>query len=174
MNYLSSFSPKPTTVIIITVIATVSYCVIRGPIDMQEFAGNIDTRTIAEEVVIKQVDQQSVHKLRASFRDALTRITSSLDPAEKYQADIAIREAISLVGRVNIEHTPWATVTDMGIAAVQWQAGENGLLLMFAGDGVVSVSRASSTKDYSSNSHDYSIAGNAALFIEAFAEKLNS
>lgn len=62
----------------------------------------------------------------------------------------------------------------MGVTALQWQSGDNGLLLMFAGDGTVSISRTSALEDYSSNSTDYRIGGNVALLVEAEVLKFNS
>jgi hypothetical protein len=45
-----------------------------------------------------------------------------------------------MVRRVNLGGPPHISLSDDGILALQWQRGEYGVALLFAGDGVASIS----------------------------------
>jgi hypothetical protein len=73
------------------------------------------------------------------------------------QADLAVGDAISLVQRTGLSSDPNVMLSDDGILALQWQSGELGVALLFAGDGVASIAFRRPGQLYADNGVDISV-----------------
>jgi hypothetical protein len=174
MNLIINSFSKPINLVFVATLSVLCYSTNDTTIQANEFVSAVNTNLIkGGGIIVKQADARSVNEVVQSLDQALGRVRSLLDETESAQANNAVRDAIAFFSGLNVLRRPWITVTDMGIAAMQWQSGDNGLLLMFTGDGTVSISRTTSLEDYSSNSTDYPIGGNVALLVEAEALELN-
>jgi hypothetical protein len=88
---------------------------------------------------------------------AAERLIAKIDKANFAIADAATHDAMIMVRRVKLGGTPHILLSDDGILALQWQRGEYGVALLFAGDGVASISFRRPGKFYAENGIDVSI-----------------
>jgi hypothetical protein len=66
------------------------------------------------------------------------------------------------------------SVTDEGIAMLQWTTGERGVMLFFGGDGIVTMSTADATTDYSETLRDYVINGSQLVDVSRAIDSIYS
>jgi hypothetical protein len=88
---------------------------------------------------------------------AAERLIAKIDKANFAIADAATHDAMIMIRRVKLGGTPHILLSDDGILALQWQRGEYGVTLLFAGDGVASISFRRPGKFYAENGIDVSI-----------------
>jgi hypothetical protein len=99
----------------------------------------------------------SMASVRTIFGRVLTRVSNDLDDIALSNSNRAIEDAIQFFSYVDLKHKPWASVSDEGIAMLQWTNGERGVMLFFGGDKIVTMSTADSTTNYSETMSDYRI-----------------
>jgi hypothetical protein len=138
------------------------------------YAETFSTNRASDLSVLTLRDFGHVEATRQMFRDSLRRVSADLDFDSGSAAARAIVDAMSLLQDVAFKHEPWASVTDDGIAMLKWQPNDDGILLLFSGDGVVSASTSSETQNYSEASNDYRIGAPAAALISNIIKKLYS
>jgi hypothetical protein len=85
------------------------------------------------------------------------RIIAKIDEANVGVADAAARDAVAIVRRANLCGTPLIMFSHDGILALQWQRGEYGVALVFAGDGEASISFRRPGQLYAENGIDVAI-----------------
>jgi hypothetical protein len=101
---------------------------------------------------------------------AAERFIAKIDEANVAIADAATHDAMMMVSRVNLGGTPHILLSDDGILALQWQRGEYGVALLFAGDGVASIAFRRPGQFYAENGIDIAISDDLpASFNEALA-----
>jgi len=104
---------------------------------------------------------------------AAERLIAKIDKVNVAIADAATHDAMIMVRRVKLGGTPHILLSDDGILALQWQRGEYGVALLFAGDGVASISFRRPGQFYAENGIDVPIYDDLpASFNEALAAML--
>ncbi len=171
---LLSETTAPTLIPVAAKASTLVYfCVmLAGNVTPIESGGVLSHYAPSHEVIIHLADLNDRLKVKMALSDALTRVATELGPKELQRAHAAIREATNLVGRIPVQHEPWVSITDEGLAVLQWQAKNNGVMLLLSGDGVVTVSVTNSKENYSDNAFDYDVGGNASIVIAASVHNL--
>ncbi len=113
-----------------------------------------------------------------SFSPLAARISSEraiaeIDSENLRIADAATADAIKLVERAGLAGTPRVMFSDDGILTLQWQRGEYGVALVFAGDGVASIAFKKPRQLYAENGLEVSVSKDLpAQFIDALAALL--
>jgi hypothetical protein len=67
------------------------------------------------------------------------RSVAVIDKENAAVADAATNDAVEIVRRNKIGGSPLVMFSDDGVLALQWQRGEHGVAMVFAGDGLVSI-----------------------------------
>jgi hypothetical protein len=67
------------------------------------------------------------------------RASSVIDPENVTVANAGMRDAITLVRKNNLGGVHLITLSEDGILGLQWQRGDRGVALIFAGDGFASI-----------------------------------
>ncbi len=89
-------------------------------------------------------------------------------------ADAAAADALSLVQRIDLPGSPQVSFSEDGILGLQWQRGEHGAALIFAGDGIVSIAFRRPGVYYAENGIEISISDELpAQFTEALTAILS-
>jgi hypothetical protein len=88
---------------------------------------------------------------------AAERLIAKIDNGNLAIADAATHDAMIMVRRVKLGGTPHILLSDDGILALQWQRGEYGVALLFAGDGMASISFRRPGQFYAENGIDVPI-----------------
>ena len=85
---------------------------------------------------------------------AVQRVAAYVDPDKAVIADAATRDATTMLASTNFGGTPRVMLSDDGILAVQWERGQFGVALLFAGDGIASISFRKPGQFYAENGVD--------------------
>jgi hypothetical protein len=88
---------------------------------------------------------------------AAERTTAVIDAGCSEIADAAAVDAIKLVDRNRLPGIPHVIFSNDGILALQWERGEEGTALMFAGDGLASIVFRTPAQFYAENGVDVTI-----------------
>jgi hypothetical protein len=127
---------------------------------LQTIESRYDAKTPPVSVIAKGDTGKNaacIGNVRTMFRRSLTRVINDLDSLALSNSNRAVEDAIDLLSYIDLNHEPWATVTDEGIAMLQWNVDEAGVILLFGGDGIVTMSTATSVKNYTETLVDYTI-----------------
>lgn len=81
----------------------------------------------------------------------------SVELESQAQADAAVDDALSFVQERDLDGEPKVMLSEDGILTLQWQKDNFGLALLFAGDGVVSISFRRPGQRYAENGVDISV-----------------
>lgn len=130
--------------------------------------GEITSNTVnlnAFEVAIAHIDaaglmaRHAIDVSRPLFKVIATeRAIAKIDMENVQLADAAMRDALFVVQRANLRGDPKVMFSSDGILTLQWQRGERGVALIFAGDGMVSLAFRQPGKFYAENGIDVAIA----------------
>ena len=85
------------------------------------------------------------------------RKTAKVDADYIDIADAATGDALAVVARAGLSGDPRIMFSDDGILTLQWQRGEHGVALIFAGDGLASIAFRRPGQFYAENGIDVSI-----------------
>jgi hypothetical protein len=85
------------------------------------------------------------------------RATAEIDSENLIMADGAAADAVKLVERAGLGGTPRVMFSDDGILTLQWQRGEYGVALIFAGDGAASIAFKNPGQLYAENGLEVSV-----------------
>lgn len=103
-------------------------------------------------------------RLRGAFDRALKDAEPLLDEAEREVARNATSQAIALLGDVQFDRMPWADITDEGVALVQWQRDDRGIVFAFTGDGEYTVARKyMASENYLGRTSDLNVSASLSL-----------
>jgi hypothetical protein len=98
---------------------------------------------------------------------------AALDFESQKIADAAADDAMQLIDSANLSGSPRIMYAEDGILALQWQKGDRGVALVFAGDGLVSIAFRRPGRLYAENGLEISISEPLpAEFISALAQIL--
>jgi hypothetical protein len=105
---------------------------------------------------------------------ALERVSHELTGDERERAGAAISDAVSFSGYLPSEYERWVDVSDSGIALMQWQTRKGGVLLLFAGDGEVTLSEQGAESNYLNSSEDLRVELESGRVVAAAIAKIYS
>jgi hypothetical protein len=119
------------------------YNVDRSPIATRPPAG-----TESDFFRTRFLKEKNEGRLSADAAMALAEAAGDLDANATRAAQEAIQEAIGIVSGVDFTTLPWIGVSDEGVVTLQWQLGEEGVALFFAGGGTFALSTKSGPADH--------------------------
>jgi hypothetical protein len=101
------------------------------------------------------------------------RVTATIDRDARELADAAVRDAKRVVDHAKLRGEPRVMFADDGILTLQWQRGDYGVALLFAGDGEVSVAFKKPAQLYAQNGIDVKVTENLpSAFYDALTQIL--
>lgn len=101
------------------------------------------------------------------------RVAATIDPDVRELADAAVRDAKQVVDHVKLRGEPRVMFADDGILTLQWQRGDCGVALLFAGDGEVSIAFKKPAQLYAQNGIDVKVTENLpSAFYDALTQIL--
>jgi hypothetical protein len=101
----------------------------------------------------------------------LERKLATIDQDSVGVADAAAADAKILIQHVDFGRMPRVSFSDDGILGLQWQKGELGVALIFAGDGIASIAFRRPGQFYAENGIDISVSDQLPLeFNEALSK----
>ena len=116
-------------------------------------AWTADTTILTEHVVSERSQEDQRDMLRLIADKALGSVSNQLDSVEVQTAVDAIRELIDVLGPAKFSKMPWIGVSDEGAVIAQWERGEQGVSLFFAGDDTFGYSTRSGPEDHHTSSY---------------------
>jgi len=118
------------------------------------------------------VDQTAASLL--AHRIKLERSVVQIDEENRATANAAMADALALIRRAEIGGSPRVMFSDDGILTLQWQRGEFGVALIFAGDGEASIAFRRPGQFYAENGIEVAISQELpSKFSEALATILS-
>jgi hypothetical protein len=101
------------------------------------------------------------------------RVAATIDPDARELADAAVRDAKRVVDHAKLRGEPRVMFTDDGILTLQWQRGDYGVALLFAGDGEVSIAFKKPAQFYAQNGINVKVTENLpSAFYDALTQIL--
>src|SRR5262245_39131795 len=88
------------------------------------------------------------------------RANIALDRTAAELADAATNDAVTLVRRTKLGGNPRVMFSEDGILTLQWQRGEYGVAMIFAGDGIASIAFRRPEQFYAENGIEIAISDN--------------
>jgi hypothetical protein len=110
-------------------------------------------------------DRIYIDETQKMLDEAFERVSNQLSDNESASAKRAIIDTISLLQQIPLQYEPWGDITDEGIALMQWRTSKGGVILLFSGDGDVTVSIRDAHSNYSDSSKDYKVSDRTGLII---------
>jgi len=100
-------------------------------------------------------------------------VAATIDPDVRELSDAAVRDAKQVVDHVKLRGEPRVMFADDGILTLQWQRGDYGVALLFAGDGEVSIAFKKPAQLYAQNGIDVKVTENLpSAFYDALTQIL--
>jgi hypothetical protein len=123
------------------------------------FDDAIRESTAVDTAVLPDLDRSGAASLSSKLAAIIIaeRSHSYVDAESVAIADAAQRDAIELVQLWNLEAEPHVMFSDDGILTLQWQHGEHGVALIFAGDGMASIAFRKPWQFYAENGIEVAI-----------------
>lgn len=104
---------------------------------------------------------------------AVERSVAEIEPSHLIVADAAMNDALAVVNRANLDGSPNVMFSEDGILTLQWQRGEFGVALIFAGDGTASIAFRRPGQLYAQNGIDIAVSDDLPqAFNDALASVL--
>jgi hypothetical protein len=127
----------------------------------------IESPSVTREItIIKQPSEPSFLASKTSFDAALARVVGEFDNGDMTRAKSAVRDAVTLYTQLSIAMPPYFFVNDIALAGMEWRIGQTGVLLIFGGDGTVTVARTSDESGYSETMEDHAFVPSTFQKIE--------
>jgi hypothetical protein len=115
--------------------------------------------------MLQQTESQATTLLESQLAKSLYRVKPELSDIELSRAAFAISNSVQFLQKFSYDHAPFAWVSDDGFAAVRWENGIRGVLLIFPGDNTVTVSLSHETRNYAHGDETFEISERAARNI---------
>jgi hypothetical protein len=149
-----------------------------GTITLESYFAGTNSRTAAQTfacLISTRPDYPAIPTIEevSSTSELADQILSErpnveLSGADAKLADAATKDAVKLVRRAKLGGNPRIMFSDDGILTLQWQRGEYGLALIFAGDGTASIAFRRPDQFYAENGIEIAISDDLpAAFTEA-------
>jgi uncharacterized protein YllA (UPF0747 family) len=117
------------------------------------------------------VNRFSIRMVVDQLRQSLLRVLPDLDENEVGRAHIAVDNVKTVIQKIISDRQPWTDMFDDGVAIVQWRFRDQGIMLLFAGDGKVTISSKAKNRRYVDSVMEAQISGETAARI---SEQLSS
>jgi hypothetical protein len=148
-------------------VATVS----GGAFQSYEHVGSPPTASAA--MLVKQPSELVLFATQSHFEDALARVRSELDNNDLITAQSATRDAVSLYTQLSSAVSPNFFVNDIGFAAIEWRIGQRGLLLIFGGDGKVTLAKTSENSGYAESMEEHELVASTYKLIDGIIRNIH-
>jgi hypothetical protein len=107
----------------------------------------------------------SVRMVLDQLRQSFLRVLPDLDENEVRSAHSAVGNVKTLIHRITSDRQPWTDMFDDGVAILQWRLRDQGVMLLFAGNGKVTISSKTINHHYVDNVVEVQISSEVAAQI---------